>query len=105
MEYWKPEHPPPTTDRRKPDGTGVCEPIISLTLAIADGVSTGAAVLGWVSGREVVVAIGLISLYVPIITKVVTIPARLFLGRPCNPIWQLDATGIKKSRRGLPTGL
>jgi hypothetical protein len=50
MEYWKPEQPPPTTDNRNPDGTGVCVPIISFTLAIAAEVSTGAAVLGWALG-------------------------------------------------------
>jgi hypothetical protein len=39
MEYWKPEHPPPTTPMRSPAGIGFCEAIISRTLAIAAGVS------------------------------------------------------------------
>jgi hypothetical protein len=50
MEYWNPEQPPPTTDNRNPAGTGVWVAMISLTLAIALEVSTGAAVLGWALG-------------------------------------------------------
>src|ERR1700736_6542502 len=38
MEYWKPEHPPPTTPIRSPAGTGFCVAIISRTFAIAAGV-------------------------------------------------------------------
>src|SRR5260370_13377899 len=38
MEYWKPEHPPPTTPIRNPAGTGFCVAIISRTLPIAAGV-------------------------------------------------------------------
>src|ERR1700733_14181390 len=47
IEYWKPEHPPPTTPIRSPAGTGSCVAIISLTFAIAAGVSvTGVVELG-----------------------------------------------------------
>src|SRR5579862_835356 len=47
MEYWKPEHPPPTTPIRSPAGTGSWVAIISFTLAIADGVRlTGAPGFG-----------------------------------------------------------
>src|SRR5580692_3491517 len=47
MEYWKPEHPPPTTPMRRPAGTGSWVAIISLTLVMAAGVrTTGAPVLG-----------------------------------------------------------
>src|SRR5437588_2254468 len=38
MEYWNPEHPPPTTPIRNPAGTGFCVAIISRTFAIAAGV-------------------------------------------------------------------
>src|SRR5258708_37861336 len=38
IEYEKPEQPPPTTPTRNPAGTGVCRPMISLTLATAFGV-------------------------------------------------------------------
>jgi hypothetical protein len=38
IEYWKPEHPPPTTPIRNPAGTGVCVAMISRTLLIAAGV-------------------------------------------------------------------
>src|ERR1700722_1365458 len=60
MEYEKPEHPPPTTPMRKPEGTGVCWPIISFTLATAFVVRvTGAAFLvtSLVISGTVVVAI------------------------------------------------
>src|SRR5271157_2777518 len=77
MEYWKPEQPPPTTDNRNPDGTGVCAAMISLTLAMAAGVRIGAEVLGCTPGM-VVVAICFISLYLAIITKVLAGSARLF---------------------------
>ncbi len=40
IEYWKPEHPPPTTPIRRPAGTGSCVAIISFTFTIAAGVST-----------------------------------------------------------------
>src|SRR5258708_29589646 len=39
IEYEKPEQPPPTTPTRNPAGTGVCCAMISLTLAMAFGVS------------------------------------------------------------------
>src|SRR5271157_2504212 len=92
MEYWKPEQPPPTTDNRNPDGTGVCAAMISLTLEIAAGVRTGAEVLGCTSGAEVV-AICFISLYLPIITKVATGPARLFRTPSYLPNLQLRCLG------------
>src|ERR1700712_3572216 len=44
IEYWNPEHPPPTTPIRSPAGTGSCVDIISFTFAIADGVNTTGAV-------------------------------------------------------------
>src|SRR5579864_7108812 len=40
IEYWKPEHPPPTTPIRSPAGTGSWVDMISFTFAIAAGVST-----------------------------------------------------------------
>src|SRR5258705_7234786 len=62
MEYWKPEHPPPTTPIRNPAGTGFCEAIISLTFAIAAGVRvTGVVEAGaptTTSGVTVAVDIG-----------------------------------------------
>src|SRR5271157_2961962 len=105
MEYWKPEQPPPTTDNRNPDGTGVCAAMISLTLAIAAGVRTGAEVLGCTPGAEVV-AICFISLYLAIITKVPTGSARLFGPRPYSPNLQLRCFGHARSRNPLlPMGL
>src|SRR6202030_3672622 len=38
MWYWNPEQPPPTTATRSAVGTGVCIPMISLTLVLAVGV-------------------------------------------------------------------
>src|SRR6267154_6328081 len=62
MEYWKPEHPPPTTPIRSPAGTGVCVAIISRTFAIAAGVRvTGVVEAGaptTTSGVTVAVDIG-----------------------------------------------
>src|ERR1700722_10776059 len=62
MEYWKPEHPPPTTPIRSPAGTGVWVAIISRTLLIAAGVSvTGVVEAGaptTTSGVTVAVDIG-----------------------------------------------
>src|ERR1035437_9883005 len=47
IEYWNPEHPPPTTPIRSPSGTGSWVAIISFTLAIAAGVRlTGAPGVG-----------------------------------------------------------
>jgi len=70
IEYWKPEHPPPTTPIRRPAGIGFCVAIISRTLLIADGVrvtgvvETGAAFTTSAVGVTVEVAIGEISLYI-----------------------------------------
>jgi hypothetical protein len=62
MEYWKPEHPPPTTPIRNPAGTGVCVDIISRTFAIAAGVRvTGVVEAGaptTTSGVTIAVDIG-----------------------------------------------
>src|SRR6187402_947983 len=44
IEYWKPEHPPPTTPMRRPAGCGSCVAMISFTLTIADAVR----LTGWV---------------------------------------------------------
>src|SRR5947209_6183876 len=51
MEYENPEQPPPTTPTRSPVGTGVCCPMISLTLVIAVGVSEIGAFLVVSCGR------------------------------------------------------
>src|ERR1700733_6568732 len=82
IEYWKPEHPPPTTPIRRPAGTGSCVAIISFTLAIAAGVR----VTGWVEagvpvttsagGVTVAVAIGQISLYIYLFSVVPLPPQR-----------------------------
>src|SRR5450631_50779 len=61
IEYEKPEQPPPTTPTRRPAGTGFCCAMISLTLAMAVGVSiTGAFLVSWglISGLTAVVAMG-----------------------------------------------
>src|SRR5712664_2543729 len=62
MEYWKPEHPPPTTPIRNPAGTGFCVAIISRTFATAAGVRvTGVVEAGaptTTSGVTVAVDIG-----------------------------------------------
>src|ERR1700722_9250749 len=62
MEYWKPEHPPPTTPIRNPAGIGFCDAIISRTLLIAAGVRvTGVVETGaptTTSGVTDAVAIG-----------------------------------------------
>jgi hypothetical protein len=49
MEYWNPEHPPPTTPIRRPAGSGSWVAMISRTLAVAEGVNTSgaAAVFNW----------------------------------------------------------
>src|SRR5580692_8433054 len=60
MEYEKPEQPPPTTPMRRPAGTGLCCPMMSLTLETALGVSDTGGVfltstaLGFTSGIVVV---------------------------------------------------
>src|SRR6201996_3381976 len=46
MEYWKPEQPPPTTPMRRPAGIGSWVAIISLTLEMADSVSSTAFLRG-----------------------------------------------------------
>src|SRR5665213_3378215 len=68
IEYWNPEHPPPTTPIRSPAGTGSCVAIISFTLVIAEGVKftgaveVGAPVTTSAEGVTVAVDIGQISL-------------------------------------------
>src|SRR5260370_26513533 len=71
IEYWKPEHPPPTTPIRRPAGIGSCVAIISRTLLIAAGVRvTGCVETGGAPfttsavGVTVAVAIGHFSLYI-----------------------------------------
>src|ERR1700690_4486811 len=54
IEYEKPEHPPPTTPTRRPDGTGFCWLMISLTFLTAFGVRLSGATLGLISGAVVV---------------------------------------------------
>src|ERR1700761_515649 len=65
MEYWKPEHPPPTTPMRRPAGIGSCVAMISFTFTIAAGVRTtgveGAGALT-TSGVTTAVAMAFISL-------------------------------------------
>src|ERR1700736_745759 len=59
MEYWKPEHPPPTTPIRRPAGTGSWVAMISRTFAMAaaDNVTgVGAGMLGVSVGTVVAVA-------------------------------------------------
>src|SRR5207237_9516213 len=51
MDYENPEQPPPTKPTRRPAGTGVCCPMISLTLVIAVGVSEMGAFLVVSCGR------------------------------------------------------
>src|ERR1700679_190803 len=50
MEYWKPEHPPPTTPMRRPAGRGSCVAIISRTLAMAPPVKLRGACFGRLDG-------------------------------------------------------
>src|SRR5450631_24774 len=52
MEYEKPEQPPPTTPTRRPAGTGVCWPMISLTLVTALDVRLTGAVFAPTSGAD-----------------------------------------------------
>src|SRR5947207_7113769 len=68
IECWKPEQPPPWTERRNPAGTGFCEDIISLTFEIAFELRVTGAVLGFTAGT-VVVAILNISFGTLIIPK------------------------------------
>src|SRR5579884_340965 len=57
MEYWKPEHPPPTTPMRNPAGSGSWVAMISRTFSTALPVSViGAFFTSVVSGVTVVVA-------------------------------------------------
>src|SRR5271169_3352263 len=54
MEYENPEQPPPTTPMRRPAGTGLCCPMISLTLDTALAVrETGGAFFTSTSGTLV----------------------------------------------------
>src|SRR5262249_38713770 len=70
MEYEKPEQPPPTTPTRRPAGTGFCCAIISLTLAIALGVS----VMGGAFTSGVVVVVD-IRISLSLLGYIITNPA------------------------------
>src|SRR5882757_3570585 len=60
IEYWNPEHPPPTTPMRRPAGKGSCVAIISFTLVIAEGVKfTGCVGGGPVTTSGVVTAVAM----------------------------------------------
>jgi hypothetical protein len=65
IEYWNPEHPPPTTPIRSPAGTGSCVAIISFTLAIAAGVRLTGCDFGapvTTSGAVVTAAVAILDL-------------------------------------------
>src|SRR6201996_5551289 len=77
MEYWKPEQPPPTTPMRRPAGIGSWVAMISLTLEMAESVSSTAFLRG-ASGPLTTSATG---------TAVVDMETSLFPEKWMEPPW------------------
>src|ERR1700761_1176367 len=92
MEYWKPEQPPPTTPMRRPAGIGSWGAIISLTLEMADSVSSTAFLRG-ASGPVTTSATG---------TAVVDIENSLYRKGYGTPLGSTTLILAARLKRGKP---